>query len=152
MDYSYLLLLIYEGAYLIGLFLLFLLFTVFWGRQMIVNVIFGLYFGLLFTLLAPFSSTDLWVTLVMFLLAVLIGTVITTRLMPEPYKENRFESIGKKILLALAATLLIILYSFHVIPLHEVFTISTSIHNIFASEASFFWMLIVCFVLLYFHR
>jgi len=152
MDYSYLILLVYDGAFIIGLFLFSLLFVVLWGRQMMINVIFGLYFGLLFTLIAPFSPTDLWTILGFFTLATLIGTAVTSRLMPESFKEGKFESFGKKILLSLAATLLVTLYSFHIIPLHEVFTISSPIHNIFASETSFFWLLIAPFVLLYFHR
>ena len=152
MDYSYLILLVYEGAFIIGVLLFSLLFVVLWGRQMMINLIFGLYFGLLFTLLAPFSSTNLWPTLGIFILAVLVGTVVTSRLMPESFKESRFESFGKKILLSLAATLLVTLYSFHIIPLHEVFTISSPMHTIFASETSFFWLLIAPFVFLYFHR
>ena len=156
MDWGILLLVLYEGAFVIGVFFLSLLYTIIRGRQQIINLIFGLYFGLLFTYVAPFSydanATNIWLSISIFLAATVVGTLVTSRLMPEPFRENKFESFGKKIFLATAATILLVLFSFHVVPLNELVTISSPVRNLFASEATFFWWLITPFVLLYWHK
>lgn len=159
MDFSYVLLVTYEGAFVIAVFVLSFLFSILAGRQMMINFIFGLYFGLLFTLVSPFSIeattgqlSNVWLSIGVFALATVAGAVVTGKLMPESFREKRIESLGKKLFLAGAATILVTLYSFHVVPLDELVTMSSPVRSLFASEASFFWWLITPFFLLYFHK
>ena len=156
MDLSSVFLVLYESAFVLGVFLLSLLFVIFIGRQQMVNLIFGLYFGLLFTYTAPFSDNadlgNLWLSIAIFLAATTGATVVTGKLMPEPFREKKFESLGKKLFLACAATILVVLFSFHVIPVQDIVNISSPVRNLFASEAAFFWWLIAPFILLYWHK
>lgn len=156
MEWGIVLLVLYESAFVIGIFFLSLLYTIVRGRQQIINLIFGLYFGLLFTYVAPFSYendiSNLWISTIIFLIATVVSTMVVSRLMPEPFREKRFESLGKKLFLAFAATLIVTLFSFQVVPLHEIFNTSSPVRNIFANEATFFWWLIAPFILLYWHK
>lgn len=138
----------------------FLLYAMYRGRQAVINVIFGLYLGLLFVQNAPFTlsfeagsdSTDIYFAILLFVAVTVGATMVIAELMPEAYREKTFESYGKKLFLAAAATILTVLFSFHVIPVHEVFSISSPISTAFSNPEYFFWWLLAPFVLLYFHK
>jgi hypothetical protein len=69
--------------------------------------------------------------------------------MPEEYREKKFESFFKKICLALGGTILVMIFSFHVLPLTEILNPSTPIQAIFGASQYFFWWLLVPLIVLY---
>jgi hypothetical protein len=56
----------------------------------------------------------------------------------------------KKILLACMATILVMIFSFHALPVTEIITPGTPIQSLFAPEQNFFWWLILPLVVLFF--
>ena len=159
MDWTFILNFLSEMAYLLIVLGLFLTFAVFKGRQAIMNVMFGLYLALLMTIQFPLfdemlggleSSGSIAVAkLVFFIVVTLMTTRLCYRVMPEEFYENRFESFGKKLLLASGATMLVMAFSFNVLPVTELMTASTPIQALFATEAYFFWWLLAPLVFLY---
>ncbi|MCB9816040.1 hypothetical protein H6786_01470 [Candidatus Nomurabacteria bacterium] len=159
MDWGHILNFIYEFAYFIGVFALFIVFAVFKGRQATINVIFGLYLALLITLEFPnydaiFKNIEggaqtAIAHLVLFAIITFMTTALCWRVMPDEFREERFESMGKKLLLALSATMLVMIFSFHVLPVTEFLTPGTPLQSLFGPEQYFFWWLLVPLVILY---
>lgn len=159
MDTSYLLSLLQELTFLLVVFGLLLTYTLIKGRQALINLIMGLYFALLISLVFPYYDTFIPTTtsaysgavgrVVLFAIFALIATILITRLMPDEYREKKFESFGKKLILAAAGTILIMAFSFHVLPVTELLTPGASISTLFASKDYFFWWLLAPMVFLY---
>lgn len=159
MDWGYLLTFLYEFAYFIAVFLVFFTFSIFKGRQAIMNVITGLYFALLISIEFPSynllfdgleSSQSLAAgQLGFFALATVLTTTLCFRIMPDEFKEKRFESLGRKLLLTLGATVLVMTFSFNVLPVTEFLVPGTPIQSLFAPEVYYFWWLLLPLVLLY---
>jgi hypothetical protein len=159
MDTGDLLLLLQEFAYLLGAFGFFLAYSIIRGRQALINLIVGLYFALLISLEFPYyemflqaasdSQSDAIGKCVIFAIFALISTILVTRLMPEAYREGKFESFGKKLLLTIGATVLVMIFTFHVLPLTEFVTPGTPIQAVFAPATYFFWWLLAPLVVLY---
>lgn len=148
-----------ELIYLFTVFGFFLLYATLRGRQAIINLMVGLYFALLISLEFPYYTTILAEAngphteaigkLILFSVFTVIATILIKRLMPDEYKEKKFESFHKKILLAIGATILIMAYSFHVLPITEFLTPGTPIQALFAPGQYFFWWLLAPFIVLY---
>jgi len=161
MDTSYLLSVLQELTYLLAVFGLCLLYATFRGRQALINFITGLYFALLISLVFPYYSFFIPASsgahssavgkVVLFAIFTLITTILITRLMPEEYREKNFESYGKKVMLAGAGTILIMVFSFHVLPVTELLTPGTPVSYLFAAPDTFFWWLLAPLVFLYFN-
>jgi hypothetical protein len=159
MDFGYVLTFIYEFAYLLGVFGFFLIFAIFRGRQAIMNVTVGLYLALLISIEFPnygqlFSGIGsakslAFAKLGFFTFITLFTTALCYRIMPSEFRENRFESLGKKLLLALGATILIMAFSFQVLPIVELLAPGTPLQALFGPEQYFFWWLLVPLVILY---
>jgi len=159
MDTSQLLSLLQEFVYLFSVFGVCLAYAIFRGRQALINLITGLYFALLISLVFPYYSTFIPASssahsgavgkIVLFAIFTLITTILITRLMPEEYREGKFESLGKKIMLAVAGTILIMVFSFHVLPITELITPTSPLSYLFASPDTFFWWLLAPMVFLY---
>ena len=159
MDWGYVLDFVYEFAYLLGIFALFLVFAIFKGRQAVMNVTIGLYLALLISLHFPgydwlFSSLESTSaiaggTLAFFAVLTLFTTALCYRIMPDEFREHRFESLGKKILLVTGATLLVMIFSFHVLPVTEFLTPGTPLQSLFGPKEFFFWWLLAPLVILY---
>lgn len=159
MDIDHILNFIYEFAFLLGIFGFFLLFAIFQGRQATMNVIIGLYLALLISdhfpgyenLFATIESAQsiILAKLGFFAFITLFTTALCYRIMPDEFRENRFESMVKKFLLALGATILVIAFSFQVLPVGDLLTTSTPLQSLFGPEAYFFWWLLVPLVILY---
>ncbi len=149
---------VYEFAYFLGILGLFLMFAVFKGRQATMNVIVGLYLALLISLEFPnyeqiFSGLEgsslAGAKLAFFAFISLFTTALCWRIMPDEFREERFESMGKKFLLAIGATILVMTFSFHVLPVTEFLTPGTPLQALFSPEIYFFWWLLVPLVILY---
>jgi len=159
MDLGYILTLFYEFAYFIAVFFLFFLFALLKGRQAIMNVIIGLYFALLISLTFPhydfifegLTSAQSMAAgqLGFFALVTLLTTALCFRIMPDEFREKRFESLGRKLLLTFGATALVMIFSFDVLPVTEFLVPGTPIQSIFAPEPYYFWWLLVPLVILY---
>ncbi len=159
MDWGYILNFIYEIAYFLGVFGLFLVFSVIKGRQALMNVIVGLYLALLISIEFPaydkiFSGLETSQSLAaaklgFFAFITLFTTALCYRIMPDEFREESFESLGKKILLALGASILVMTFSFQVLPVTEFLVPGTPLQSLFAPEVFFFWWLLVPLVILY---
>ena len=150
---------LYEFAYFIAVFILFLLYSIFKGRQAIMNVIVGLYLALLISLQFPnyefiFSTLESNQSLAagrlaFFAVVTFLTTALCFRIMPDEFKEHRLESFGKKLLLTASATILVMTFSFNVLPVTEFLVPGTPLQTLFAPEIYFFWWLLVPLVALY---
>lgn len=153
MDTTVILHFLSESAYLLVVFGLLLGAAIFSGRQALINIISGLYFALLITTQFPYYDTILGgleqptviagLKLFIFGVTAVLTTLLFKRLMPREYQENRFESFHKKIALSLSATVLIMIFSFNVLPVTEFLTPGTPIQSLFAPQEYFFWWLMV---------
>ncbi|MCD5381571.1 MAG: hypothetical protein LR008_03280 [Candidatus Pacebacteria bacterium] len=159
MDWGYVLNFIYETAYFLAMFGLFTMYAIFKGRQAIMNVMVGLYLALLISIEFPayeqlFGGLDTAQSLALAKLAFFAAiTFFTTalffRIMPDEFREEKFETLGKKLLLAAGATILVMIFSFHVLPVTEFLTPGTPLQSLFAPANYFFYWLLMPLVILY---
>lgn len=158
MDTSFILNFLSEIAYLLIVLGIMLFYTLIKGRQAVINIIFGLYLALLISVEFPYygqmfgtlSAESLsFAKLVLFVIFTIIATILFGRIMPDEFKEKRFESFGKKLTLALSATVLVMIFSFQVLPVTDFLTPGTPIQSLFAPEGYFFWWLLAPLVVLF---
>lgn len=118
-----------------------------------INLIFGLYLALLFSIYFPYTT---YLTenlgsslaqsvgqLVLFAIFTILATWITAQVMPDEFDERKFESFHKKLLLSLAASVLVLAFSFQVLPVTDFLTPGTPLQAIFAPEGYFIWWLLL---------
>jgi len=159
MDFSYILEILSELAYLLIVFGVMLVYAIFKGRQALINLIFGLYLALLIMLEFPF--TEAWFgsmegttaaagKLALFAAFTILLTWLCHRVMPDEFREKKVESLGKKLVLAAAATILVMIFSFNVLPVTEFLTPGTPIQSLFGTTDYFFYWLIAPMVILFF--
>lgn len=148
-----------ESLYMLVVFGVFLVLALVKGRYILINLIFGLYFGLLFSLKFPYfdlftngmSTTMSAVTRILILVVFTIASMfLFRRHIPGDDYEPTFSHIGKKVLLATMATALVMAYSYHAIPVTDIYTPGSPIRALFAGQSDFFWWLIAPFVVLFF--
>lgn len=159
MNWPYILDFIYEISYFLSVFGVFLVYATFKGRQATINLIFGLYLALLTTDHFPFTDfltgnlgsplAQSVGKLTLFVLFTLLLTWVTARVMPEEFQEKKFESLGKKLLLAGVASVLVMAYSFHVLPITDFLSPGTPLETLFGPESYFFWWLLLPLVVLF---
>ena len=159
MDISLILINLQELLYLLVVLCGFLFYAVIRGRQAVINLITGLYLALLISLEFPYYDmflaqattpyTEAVGKLLLFVIFTLAATLLMTRVMPDEFKEKKFESFPKKLMLATGVTVLIMLFSFQVLPVTEFLNPGTPIQSLFAPTQYFFWWLLVPFVILY---
>ncbi len=160
MDTSAIVATLQESLFLIATLALFLSYGVIKGRQALINVILGLYFALLISLQFPYYSTltngsspktEASVMVIIFVLFTIAGTVFFTRIIPRGYEDEKaFQGFGKKLFFALMATILVMAYSFHALPLTELITPGTPIQSLFGDAKNFFYWLLMPLIALYF--
>ena len=159
MDTSALISLLQESLYLIIVLIIFLFFALKKGRQTVTNIILGLYLALLISLEFPFydqllrgdsASTESAVRLIIFAFFAFLSTWLFARILPREYDERAFEGFFRKLLLAAAGTILVMIYSYHVLPITDFITPGSPINYLFGSEQSFFWWLMVPILILFF--
>ena len=160
MDAGFILDFIYETSYFLGVFGIFLVLAVFKGRQALINLIFSLYLALLISFVFPYYDTLLGMfsssqgesigKLLIFVAFTFCFWLLCARIMPDEFRENKFESFGKKLLLALGATSLVMVFSFQVLPITEFLAPGTPIQSLFAPEQYYFWWLLLPLAILFF--
>ncbi len=149
-----------ESLYLIIVFSIFFIYTISKGRQSITNLILGLYFALLISVEFPYYDLLLGgassprsaaiLSILVFATFTFVSVILFHRILPREYDEGSFEGFWSKILLASAATVLVMIFSYHVLPVTELITPGSPINYLFGSEQAFFWWLIAPFVILFF--
>ena len=159
MDWSFILNILTEFAFLLIVFGVMFFYTIFRGRQAIINLIFGLYLALLISLEFPYYSKLLGsisstqsiaiAKLALFALFTFITTWLFSRIMPDEFQEKKTETMGKKFMLAVGAAILVMIFSFHVLPVTEFLTPGTPVQSLFAPEGYFFWWLLLPLAILF---
>lgn len=150
-----------ESVYLILVFGVFLTYAMLRGKQSLVNLILGLYFALLISLEFPYYDkilsgvddsrlSDSVIIIGIFAIFTFVATLFFTRLMPRDYDDTTFSGFGKKLILALLASALVMAYSYHVLPVTELITPGSPIQMLFSGDSYFFWWLLAPIVGLFF--
>jgi hypothetical protein len=147
-----------ESVFLLVVFGVFLTIGIWRGRQTIINLICGLYLALLLSLQFPYydlilgelnqSSVIAAAKLIFFFVITILCTLLFKRIMPEEYREGNFESFGKKLMLAAGATILVMIFSFNVLPVTEFLTPGSPVQALFAPEQYFFGWLVFPLIIL----
>jgi hypothetical protein len=150
------LLLIQDSAYLLGVFGFFIVYSIIRGRQAVINLTIGLYFALLISLKFPYYDVFLGTgsqsslgRVIIFAIFTVLSTFLISRLMPREFQEKKFESFARKLMLGAGGTILVMIFSFHVLPVTDFVTPGSSIEALFAPSEYFFWWLLAPFVFLY---
>lgn len=138
---------------MILVFCVFLGFSMIRGMQAVINLILALYLALLISLKFPYytyfigsegdSSSDPIIMIAIFAAFTIVATFFFGRLMPTEFKETAFEAIGKKLVYSLLATILVMAYSYHALPVTDIITPGSPIQSLFGHEEHFFWWLIL---------
>lgn len=146
-----------ELALALGIFGVAFLYATIRGRQTTINAVVGIYFGMLLTLqfastgfLSALNDVNLTVaTAGLFIGLTILSTYVITHLMPDEFREGKFEGLGKKLLAASGATILLLVVIFQVVPLTEHIPTGTPIRAVFAPAEYVFWWLLAPLALLY---
>jgi len=159
MDWGFILDFMFEISYLLAVFLLFMVWATLRGRQAMINVIIGLYLALLILVEFPYTSyltenlggglAQSMGKLVLFAVFTILMTWLCYRIMPDEFREKKFESYFKKFILAGSASILVMAFSFHVLPVTDFLTPGTPLQIAFAPEGLFFWWLLLPLVVLF---
>ena len=159
MDTSAIVGLLGESLFLLIVFAGFFTLSMWKGRYVLVNVILALYLALLVALKFPYfgifessdsNNSNAIVHIVLFVLFTLAGVYLFRRHIPGDDYERVFEGFGTKLLLALMATILVMAYSYHALPVTDLITPGSPIQALFGPEQNFFWWLIAPLVVLMF--
>jgi hypothetical protein len=159
MDWNIVTEVVSEFAYLLVVFSVMWCIAVFRGRQAIMNLIFGLYLALLISIQFPYYDQIFGALagaglatgkLIIFGLFTLLATWLFARVMPDEFQERKLETMHKKVLLAASATVLVMIFSFNVLPVTDFLTPGTPIQSIFGPESYFFAWLMLPLVILFF--
>lgn len=148
-----------EFLFVLVVFALFLAIALRKGRQTTVNIIFGLYFGLLLSLQFPYYDTLLagvdsdsgqaLFRILLFSVFAVLSTWLFARVLPREYSERMFEGFFKKLALASAGAVLVVLFSHNVLPIPELINITTPLSTYFAQSEYFFWWLLAPLIVIF---
>lgn len=158
MDTGTVMLFLKESFFLIVVFCIFLFYAMGKGRYALINLIFALYLALLVSLKFPYyaeltnagSGSSAIVKILIFVIFVVIGVILHRRHIPGDDYEPAFKGFWKKVLLAGMATILVMIFSFHALPVTEIITPGSPIQSLFAPQENFFWWLILPLIALFF--
>lgn len=140
-----------EFLFLIVVFSIIMLYAMGKGRQSVINLIFGLYLALLISLNLPFEIADSpAATIGIFLVLTVLSTMLVRRRMPNDYDESAFQNFWRKLILALMATVLVMIFSYNVLPVTEIITPGSPIQTLFGEADYYFWWLMLPLVALFF--
>lgn len=159
MDWSLIISYINGGTYFLVFFGIFFLLSILKGRQAVINITIGIYLALLLSLKFPnkdvlFADFNSDLTLFVakitsFAFVCLFTIFLCHRIMPDEFKEEKFESIFKKMFLSFGATILVVSTSFQLLPTSEIFNLGASLTPLFSPENFYFWWLLLPLVILY---
>lgn len=159
MDATYLVGLIQESLFMILVFCGALLFAMMRGRQGIINLILSLYLALLISIKFPYydfflggddQSSNALVMIIIFVVFTIGGLFLFGKLMPREEFDTAFQGFGKKVIFALMTTILIMIFSYHALPVTDLITPGSPIQALFGPEENFFWWLMLPLIGLFF--
>ena len=158
MDTDSIVSLLKESVFLLSVFAVLLFYAMAKGRYALINVILALYLALLISIKFPYYSQitqgggdgSAIAKILIFLAFVVVGAMLFRRHIPGDDYEPAFHRFGKKILLAAMGTILVMIFSFHALPVTEIITPGTPIQSLFAPTENFFWWLILPLLTLFF--
>lgn len=158
MDTTAILAFLKEFAFLLAVFGVLLFYAMAKGRYALINVILALYLALLISIKFPYyeevarsgGDSAAIAKILIFLAFVIAGTILFRRHIPGDDYEPAFHRFWKKILLASMGTILVMIFSFHALPVTDIITPGTPIQSLFAPAENFFWWLILPLVVLFF--
>lgn len=159
MDTSSIYGLIHESFFMLVVFGVFLGIALLKGRYALINTILALYLALIVSIKFPYygfflgnqsKGTQAVVMIVIFALFTLAGFFLFRRHIPGDDFEKMFKNFWKKALLASMATVLVMAYSYHALPVTDLITPGSPIQTLFAPDQNFFWWLIAPIVVLFF--
>ncbi len=146
-----------ESIFTVTVFSVFLVYAMVKGRYAIINAIFALYLALLISVEFPYyrdlmqeGESGAVLKISIFIGFVIVGIMLFRRHIPGDDFESAFQGLWKKILLATMATILVMAFSFHALPVTEVLTPSSPIQELFAPKENFFWWLLIPLITLFF--
>jgi hypothetical protein len=147
-----------ESLFMIVVFAVFLIYAMSKGKYGLINIIFSLYLALLISLKFPYydqlnfggGESGAIAKIIIFLAFFVVGIFLHRRHIPGDDFETFFQSLWKKVLLALMATILVMIFSFHALPVTEIITPGTPIQALFAPKENFFWWLLLPLIALFF--
>ena len=133
-----------ESIFTIVVFGVFLFWGMVKGRYALINVILALYLALLISVEFPYyrelmsgeGGSGAFAKILVFVGFVIGGMMLFRKHIPGDDYEPAFQGLFKKILLALMATILVMAYSFHALPVTEIITPSSPIQSLFAPEGN----------------
>ncbi len=141
-------------------FFVLLAFAMYRGRRAITSLILGLYFALLISLVFPYHDkidaafgsflNKNTVSLLVFTVFTVISALLMDKLLFYRNDESAFQGLHKKMALALLGTILIMSYSFHVLPVTTFINPGAPASMLFAPQEYFFWWLIIPLIGLFF--
>lgn len=152
MDLDAVLSFLHGWAFLLGTFAIALGYAMFKGRQALMNIIIGAYLALLLFNLFPAKDkldemtgsdkSEAIALLILFLVFTFLAAWLFARMMPSEFLEGAFETMGKKILLAIAAMVLIMTLSTHYLPVNEVVSTGTPLPEMLLTEKlAYLWLM-----------
>jgi len=158
MDSTTILGVLQESTFVIAVFVGFFIYAILRGRHSLINLIVGLYFALLISIEFPYyeailgganAKSEAMLRIVVFSVFTIISTIILGRLLHQGDYDRGFRGLHRKFIYALAATVLVMTYSFHALPVTELID-PGPIQALFAAESSFFFWLFVPIIILFF--
>ena len=163
MDTEALIDLLQESLYLVIVLVAFFSYASWRGGQALTNLILGLYLSLLISSNFPYyhllpgadgvSGGEAASMIIVFIIFTILATCLFSELMPEGDDDGFFSGFGKNIGLSLLATILVMAYSFHVLPVTALIDTGTPIQTMFATpDFFFFWLLLPLPVLWIYYR
>lgn len=121
------------------------------GQRALLSLTLGLYIALLISLKFPYYEgignalsfmSDHAIRISLFAFFAAFGSFLFERLLSRVIDETAIEGIGKKVILSILTTALVLSYSYHVLPITEMMDPGAKIGVLFASPSSFFWWLL----------
>lgn len=153
MDISAALAFLRDFLVLIVVFGALLAYAVVRGRRALIALILGLYVALLVSLKFPYydaifasmsGASTTMLTILVFAVFTGIGTFLFERLLADEYDdEPALSGIAKKASVAVLGTILVMAYSYHVLPVTALVDPGAAVGALFAPEQYFFWFLVI---------
>lgn len=140
-----------EIVLLVSVFGALLVYAVIRGQRRLISLILGLYVALLLSLEFPYYTyffahidflSDTVIRLSLFAFFTAFGSVFFERLTSRLLDESAIEGIGKKVVLALLGTALILSYSYHILHITNFIDPGAKIALLFSPPQYFFWWFI----------
>lgn len=159
MDFAVVLSFAKEFIVLIVVLAALLAYTLVRGNRALIALILGLYIALLVSLKFPYYDAlyrlagadggSAVVSIAVFAVFAVLGALLFGRLLPTDYSDM-YEGIAKRAILVILATILVMAYSYHVLPVTDLVDPGASVGALFSPPQYFFWLMLLPLVGLFF--